>query len=837
MTSSILYVLAFGSGAAALVYQVAWSRMISLAFGSSTLAVSTVVAGFLGGMGVGAWLYHRWRSRVDSAIRAYGLLEIGIGATAGLLTLALLPLPRALAAAASSVPPGGPMTALRIVAVLALLLVPSALMGATFPALCESLLRSARAVDRRLGWIYGLNTLGAATGALAAGFLLIEKLGASGSVAVAVALNLGVGGCALALARASAEADGGAAPPDESLPSRLPYAVTGLVLFGAGFATLGYEIVWFRALHYLLGNGTYVLSTALVIFLVGLGAGSFLYVPAVRRARPEWSLGMAQLAVAALAILAIWAEQLILTRPELSLRLSAWSAPLTIESWRWRLAIGFGTSLLIMLPATVCMGLTFPLASRLFLGSVERLGPRVGLAYLISNLGSIAGAIAAAVWILPALGSVGGTRLLAAINLVLAAIVLIRVPARAGRIAALGVGAVIVVAAVRLPPRLAFDALESEAPPNTLTLRFEEESDLGTVQVYEQRDRAGARAMAIDGTVIGVSRLWSPDLYSKQRLLAHLPMQLDRNIRRALNLGVATATTLRTLSRYDWIETLDAVEINPAVVHAGTYFEETSVFDDPRTTLHVEDAVHFLLRSRQAYDLIVSDAKQHVRFGGNAKVLSAEFYEHALDALGECGLFIQFWPLLYSPDAVRLMMRTFASVFPETELFLDAPNTLLVVGSRCPVDGRVRPTVDDLARSGVLDELEEILPGQPTALPSLWIARGEAVVSAIGDGPINDWNRLPLEFLSYRMEPPQPAFNEANLQLVLRPGLASESRPTPGFVGPETYEEFRAINLAYLLWLDRDYRSAQLALQAVLDRDPVQPFALRARGIVGQPLP
>lgn len=837
MTSSILYALAFGSGAAALVYQVAWSRMIALAFGSSTLAVSTVVAGFLGGMGVGAWLYHRWRSRVGSAIRAYGLLEIGIGTSAGLLTLLLLPLPQALAAAASIVPPGGPMTALRIVAVVVLLLVPSALMGATFPALCESLLRSARAVDRRLGWIYGLNTLGAATGALAAGFVLIEHLGASGSVVVAMALNLGVGGCALALSRRGAESVEGAAPADESLPSRLPYAVTGLVLFGAGFATLGYEIVWFRALHYLLGNGTYVLSTALVIFLLGLGAGSFLYVPAVRRARPEWSLGVAQLAVAALAILAIWAEQAILTRPELALRLSAWSAPLTIESWRWRLATGFATSLLIMLPATICMGLTFPLASRLFLGSVGRLGSRVGLAYLLSNLGSIAGAIAAAVWILPAFGSVGGTRLLAAVNLALAAIVLVRVPGRAGRIVALGLAAVVVVLAVRLPPRLAFDAIENEAPPNTLALRFEEESDLGTVQVYERRDRDGARAMAIDGTVIGVSRPWSPDLYSKQRLLAHLPMQLDRDIRRTLNLGVATATTLKTLSRYDWIETLDAVEINPAVVHAGTYFEEASVFDDPRATLHVEDAVHFLLRSRRAYDLIISDAKQHVRFGGNAKVLSAEFYRHALDALGECGLFIQFWPLLYSPDAIRLMTRTFGSVFPEVEIFLDAPNTLLVVGSRCPVDGRPRPTVEDLRRSGVLGELEDVLPGQATALPSLWIARGEDIVSAIGDGQINGWDRLPLEFLSYRMEPPQPAFNEENLQLVLRSGLSGESRALPDFVSPVAYEEFRLINLAYLLWLDGDDASADRALQEVLDRNPGHPFALRARNVVRQRLP
>jgi spermidine synthase len=488
MTALPLYVLAFCSGFAALVYQVTWSRMLSLTFGSSILAVSAVVAGFMGGMGIGAWLYHRFGERVGIAIRAYAWLEIGIGVSAGLLTLCFDPLPQAFASVSSHVPAGLAMDVFRVSTVFLLLLFPSALMGATYPALCQVLLYSVRDVDRRLGWIYGLNTLGAATGALAAGFLMIELLGSHGSVLTTNAINLGVGTCAFLLSRRPEfrSLRGRAQQTDESLPSDLPYWITGLVLFGAGFATLGYEIVWFRALHYLLGNGTYVLSTALVIFLAGLGIGSFLYRPAVRWGRPEWNLGYAQIGVALLAVFAILGEQHILTSPELLHRFSAWMSLEIKESWQLRLARGFGIATAIMLPATICMGLSFPLASRLFLGSMQRLSSRIGFAYLLSNLGSIIGAITAAVWILPNLGSVGGTKLLLGINLGLAFIVLFHNPARAGRLAALAAGAVAILLALQLPPRLAFFGLVEGEVSDGIVLRFEEESELGTVQVFER---------------------------------------------------------------------------------------------------------------------------------------------------------------------------------------------------------------------------------------------------------------------------------------------------------------------------------------------------------------
>jgi len=533
------------------------------------------------------------------------------------------------------------------------------------------------------------------------------------------------------------------------------------------------------------------------------------------------------LGIALLALVAIGAEQWILIDPRLSSQLSIFSGSLRTQPWPWRLAVGSGVATAILLPATLLMGLSFPLASRLFLGSVRALSSRVGLAYLLSNLGSILGAILAAVWILPHLGTVGGTKFLAGVNLVLAVLILTRIERPMLRTLAVGSSLVPIVLGLALPPRLSFQGEPSPWRNVKPRLIFEEEAELGTVQVLARPDRARARAMSIDGAVIGATQDYMPDLYSKQVLLAHLPMLLDHDIRRVLTLGVASASTLNTLARYRWIETLDAVEINPAVIRASSFFFESIVFNDPRVELVIEDAVHHLLRTPKTYDLIVSDAKQNMDFAGNAKILAAEFYQHSLARLGRCGLFVQGIPLAHDHDAFRMILRTFRSVFPEMEIFVDPPNTVVMVGSRCPVAGRPRPAQNELRRTGVEVEIEKLFVPDAEALPALWLASGAELDTSLEASPINSWDRTLLEFVCYRAVLTGWSNRANNLRTLLAP-RDTGSDGISEFAAIPLFESMSLLNRAYLSYLDKDSSKARKLLEEVLVRSPNHPIAVKA---------
>ncbi|MCP4246531.1 MAG: hypothetical protein GY778_05730 [bacterium] len=159
--------------------------------------------------------------------------------------------------------------------------------------------------------IYGTNTIGAAGGALLAGLVLIERLGLTDTVTAANVINVAVGLCALALAGTDLErGDARQARPRSAIPTYLPRTLTGLVLIASSLATLSYEILWFRALRFLIGNSTYALTVVPVIFLAGLGLGSLLLERVARRRAPERDLALCQCGIAVLVLVAMaWLER------------------------------------------------------------------------------------------------------------------------------------------------------------------------------------------------------------------------------------------------------------------------------------------------------------------------------------------------------------------------------------------------------------------------------------------------------------------------------------------------------------------------------------------------
>ncbi|MGE4606053.1 MAG: fused MFS/spermidine synthase, partial [Myxococcota bacterium] len=788
---ALLYLLAFLSGAAALIYQVAWTNMLALSFGSTTLAMSAVVAGFMGGMGIGAWRYHQVGNRVRNPLLVYGAIEIGIAAMAALFSLGFAELPPFFGEIAARFPSETGLSALRFAVAFSLLLIPSALMGATFPALCTALISDTTNLDRHLGRIYGWNTVGAASGAVLSGLLLIERLGLSGTVRVGNAINLCVGLFALVLWRVNATknrsanlpSDETAAPASGSvIPTELPFGITATVLLLSGFTTIAYEVVWFRALRYLVGNSTYALSTVLVIFLLGLGLGSLLLRWVVARGAPERSLALCQIGISLLALVAIGSISYMLGDTSLKQQFSVFSEQVRNTPWMTRLMLQGGVAFAIMLPATLFMGLSYPLASRLFLGNVNRLSERIGISYLLANLGSIAGSVTAALWILPNLGTVYGTRALALINLALGILILARSRNEiSGRTIWTIVGiAGYVIINMLTPSTIGHFAVK---PIPGMDLAFAEEGDLATVRVWESRNQPNTRTISIDGSEIGHSRGVLSPIYTKQLLLAHLPMALDARIRKTLNIGLGSGSTLHTLASYESLQTMDVVEISGAVVRGSMLFDESEVYSDPRVDVAVDDAVNFLLRSDERYDLIISDGKQNEDFSGNGKILSDEFYRYALDRLTPEGLIIQWIPVGEIPSDFRVIIRTFCSVFPEVETFLGMPFSFMMVGSRQPLAGR--RVLEEINEQLKVD-LELLKLTGVEGLRAQWIASRSQLLSVVEPGPVNTWDHNILEFTPYKVGNPlrRGADRIENLELLLRANLKPGATGRMAFAPP-----------------------------------------------------
>ncbi len=471
-------------------------------------------------------------------------------------------------------------------------------------------------------------------------------------------------------------------------------------------------------------------------------------------------MALCQFAIAGLALWALACMTTILSQPDLYDAISLFSRKVRAQPLWWRLLADVGIAAVTMLPATLFMGLAFPLAGRMFLGDVRKLGARVGAAYLIANLGSICGAVLGAVWLLPLFGTVGGTKAVIAVNLSLGAFLMFFVRATSKSDSKAKTPAFFAII-VRLTPILLVAALF--ALPSSLRLHgtisegkvvFARDGDQATVHVIQSANEPSRIEMLIDGCKIGAGdgyrRTW---MYRKQVLLAHLPMILDARIRNTLNVGLGSATTLSALASHSELETLDCVEINRAVVDASRLFRESSALSDPRVRLVVEDAVHFLLRQEKRYDLIVSDGKQDPFFSGNAVLLCKEYYEFALNRLTDDGLFVQWIPLaMYSGD-FRTNLRTLCDVFENVELFYFPSKSLFMVASPRPVFGRRETDGAGAVAPNVYEELAPYGIDGREALLSRWTAGREQLQQVLGAGPISTWDHLILDYAPFQARP------------------------------------------------------------------------------------
>ena len=785
-----LFFVCYGvSGAAALIYQVVWVRLFGLVLGHTVASSSIVLAAFMCGLAVGASAAGRLRLSPSTALAAYAALEGLIAIFAVCIPAALLALEPVLAWAYADGHASAGFVVVRTGISFVLLGLPAAAMGATFPLAVSWLVEQA---DRQrskhdpvitgAGSLYTANTIGAAAGAIAAGFWLIPAFGLRATTWSAVALNLGAAAGALWLFQRHRLAPSVAAPAQPSKRGRFrPAAIESQPALASaaaalsGFSALVFEVTWSRLIALIIGPTTYAFAIMAASFIVGIAAGSTLgvRVSRVSSRRVVWLCASLMIAAAG-TVLAAWFTA---TRvPFIIARYVSASSAFAPLLFRQAAVLG-----LMLVAASVAFGATFTLSLATASSSPGSAARDTSRVYTANTIGAVAGAIAAGFFFVPHFGlestflHTGRLLIATGAGLALVAGARLLIPRRSAMLVAL-VALALVAGTFALPAwnssllasglykyARGLDAESLEVGVQAGRLEYYKEGASGTVSV---KTLGGTRSLAIDGKVDASN---GGDMLT-QRLLGLLPTLAHDNPRNALVIGLGSGVTADAVVASKTVEHLDVVEISPEVVQAASLFEEENrkVLGAPGVQLLVGDGrTHLQLTSRR-YDVIVSEPS-NPWMAGVAALFTREFFQAARDRLTAGGIFCQ-WTHTYelAAEDLRSIVITFASVFPNGTMWLVSDGDLLLIGVNGDdvrrMVGNIRTRSNEQSVGTFLERAGIPREGAPFFLLSLY-AGGPAELEVYGgDAALQSDDLMALEFRAARAMYAPPEGNAPTLR-------------------------------------------------------------------------
>jgi spermidine synthase len=661
------------------VYQTAWTREFAFVFGTSELAIAVVLAAYMAGLAVGSLAGGRLAPRVSRPVLAYGLLELGIAASA-------LAIPAGLAAARAAMLalfgsraelPGAEEIApslFGLTASFAILMVPTAFMGATLPLLAKHAVRSEAEIGPRVGALYALNTAGAVVGTLATAFALLPALGLRGTIWLAVAVNATVFAFAAWIARTVSDPPRGDAAQGERPALAARWVLPLLAV--SGWVSFSYEVLWTRLLSHLLGGSIYAFAVMLASFLVGITAGAAAaarFVSDVRRA--SWTIAGAQLGACATALASF----------RLLAWLPAWIAP--------QLEAGAGTGLSAaialgaLLPSAFCFGIAFPAGVRLLAERPEHAGAASARAYTWNTAGAIAGALSCAYLTLPTLAFGGTIQLLTATSAALSAFALFALGAGL-RPAIVPLVALLAIAAIR--PAEPWQLLRSSPLPtgseSESAIRYYGVGRSATVLLADAGPaRWRLRSNGLPESLI----IAAPSLRragTSTRWLGALAPLLRPNARHIASVGLGGGVHLEAIPGR--VERIDVIEIEQEVVDANRAIGARRVVDplaDPRVHVVVNDARSALLLSGQRFDAIVAQAS-HPWTAGSSHLYTREFFELVDSRLADGGVFVQWMGAPFiDEELLRSLIATLLATWPYVQVYRPLGGDLLFAASHEPL--------------------------------------------------------------------------------------------------------------------------------------------------------
>lgn len=692
-----LLVLFVISGFAGLIYQSIWSQYLGLTLGHAAYAQTLVLAIFMGGMAVGAWLASRYSLRWRRLILGYAVIEGVIGvcglvfhplfvAYSGLSQEAVLPAFDSAALARTY----------QWLSATAIIAPQSILLGATFPLMSAGLIRALPGEQGEvLGGLYFTNSLGAALGALAATFILLPLVGLPGSMLTAGLLNIVVAVGAWLVSRrlepdsipaGVSESEEPRAKPQDETPElkRL-----GRVLLWAtavsGAASFIYEVGWVRLLNQAFGTTIHSFELMLAAFIFGLAFGGlWVRKRAQRIVDAVRYVGYIQILMAVAALLSI---------------------PVFTQSFHWvswimsalsRSDSGYtlyelataAIALVVMFPAAFLAGMTLPLFTLALLraGADERV---IGRVYAANTLGSIAGVAIMMHLLIPVMG----VRLAVTAGALLDGLVgvyLLRMVSPGHLTRVVGGAMVLLVLALGTSIHLGRpDPVQQTSgvfrtgvvDRDGVVVDYLRDGKTATIAVLTQ---GGQRVISTNGKPdAGLTRMTDAPAGDEitMLMLGMLPLAFHPAPDEIAVIGFGSGLSTHTLLGSEKPKRVDTIEIERAMVEGARLLHDRvgRAYDDPRSNIRIEDARTYFATGGRQYDVIVSEPS-NPWVSGVASLFTREFYAFLKRHLKDRGLLVQWLHLYEIDDAlVGTMLAALEAEFPQADLFLANDGDLIVV--------------------------------------------------------------------------------------------------------------------------------------------------------------
>jgi len=749
-----IFILFLLSGVCGLVYEVAWTRMLTLIFGTTTLAVSTILVSFMVGLALGSFYFGKLIDRHRDPLRIYGYLEGGIGAFALLTPFIFIRLINIYTCIYQQFHASLYLfNFVRFILSFAVLLIPTALMGGTLPVLSKIIVRRLKETGWKIGSLYSINTFGAVIGCFATGFFLIGWLGVRETIYSASIINFFIAGIILLVyrgltlpaRRTFGKKDTGQViheSGESSYSRRILFLVVSVFAL-SGFCAFSYEVLWTRLLVFICGNSTYAFSVMLSTFLTGLALGSYIF------ARFSYTekhllvrLGLIEVGIGVFALLSLLLfKRLYVILPTLLTAIGG------IGWWRW-VGVRFIAAFSIILIPTLLMGGTFPIVSRIYTISIKMVGYRIGKAYSMNTIGAALGAFATGFALIPLLGIQKSIVFIACINIGIGGCVLFFDPRVQHKRKVASLAGIIGIMSVSLlfiktnRPIVSYSTVFRSLNPGAKLLYYKE--GIGsTVTVVDTLN--GPRELYVDVNRAADTSRWDAPSH---KIIGHLPALLHPNPKSALVIGFGTGITSYTLTLHD--VKVEGIEISPEVIAANRFFVDVNhhILENPKVKVIIDDGRNYVISTDKKYDIISSGIIHPALSEGSANFYSKDFYKACKKILTEDGVMCQWVPLHRMPlSAFKMIIRTFINSFPHTTLWYKYTSDFIVlIGTRKKLLIDFKSFSKRMQCEQVKLDLETIDMTDPFALLDSFMMSEETLRKYVGKGLIHTDNNPYMEF-------------------------------------------------------------------------------------------